>query len=131
MPDGEDFTQERFERVAQETWDALPREFREIVGNLAIQVVDFADRDTLDLMGIDSPFDLLGLYHGVGLPFKSVHDIPHGPDMIFLYRLPILRYARQEGEDVDQVIRHVLIHEVGHHFGFSDDDMEDIEANTP
>ncbi len=131
MPDSDDFTEARFEKVAQQTWDDLPAEFREIVGNLVIRVVDFADRETLDLMGIGSPFDLLGLYHGVGLPFKSVHDVPHGPDMIFLYRLPILRYARQEGEDVDEVIRHVLIHEVGHHFGFSDDDMEDIEANTP
>jgi predicted Zn-dependent protease with MMP-like domain len=131
MSDIEEFTQERFETVAQETWDGLPAQFREIVGNLAIQVVDFADRHTLATMDIDSPWDLLGLYHGVGLPFKSVHDVAHGPDMIFLYRQPILRYARQEGEDVDEVIRHVLIHEIGHHFGFSDDDMEDIEANTP
>jgi predicted Zn-dependent protease with MMP-like domain len=129
MVDADEITEARFEKVAQQTWDDLPAEFREIVGNLVIRVVDFADRETLDLMGIASPFDLLGLYHGIGLPFKSVHDVPHGPDMIFLYRLPILRYARQEGEDVDEVIRHVLIHEVGHHFGFSDDDMDAIEAS--
>jgi predicted Zn-dependent protease with MMP-like domain len=125
----DDFTETRFEKVAQETWDDLPAQFREIVGNLVIRVVDFADRETLDLMHIDSPYDLLGLYHGVGLPFKSVHDVPHGPDMIFLYRLPILRYARHEAEEVEEVIRHVLIHEIGHHFGFSDDDMEAIEAS--
>jgi predicted Zn-dependent protease with MMP-like domain len=128
MAELEDFSQDRFERVAQETWDGLPKEFRQIVGNLVIQVVDFADRDTLDLMEIDSPYDLLGLYHGLGLPFKSVHDMGYGPDMIFLYRRPILRYARAEGESVEEVIRHVLIHEIGHHFGFSDDDMDAIEA---
>jgi predicted Zn-dependent protease with MMP-like domain len=124
----EDLTQQGFERVAQETWDGLPKDFREIVGNLVIQVLDFADRDTLDRMGIDSPYGLLGLYHGIGLPFKSVYDVRNGPDMIFLYRRPILRFAREEGENVDAVIRHVLIHEIGHHFGFSDDDMEAIEA---
>lgn len=128
MAGPDDFTQARFERVAQETWDSLPRQFRSAVGNLVIQVVDFADRATLDGMGIGSPFDVLGLYHGLGLPFQSVHDVRHGPDMIFLYRLPILRFARDEDEPLDAVIRHVLIHEIGHHFGFSDDDIDAIEA---
>jgi predicted Zn-dependent protease with MMP-like domain len=122
------FTQARFEEIAQAAWDGLPVEFREIAGNLVIQVTDFAGPDTLDHLEIDSPYGLLGLYHGVGLPFKSVHDIRHGPDMIFLYRLPILSFARSEGESVESVIRHVLIHEIGHHFGFSDEDMEAIEA---
>ena|SRR5688572_529901 len=126
----DDFSQRHFERIAQETWDGLPREFRAIAGNLVIQVIDFADRETLDHMEIDSPFDLLGLYHGVGLPFKGTWDPPRLPDMIFLYRKPILAYARAEGEDVDTVIRHVLIHEVGHHFGFSDDDIDAIEAQV-
>jgi predicted Zn-dependent protease with MMP-like domain len=119
-----------FEKVAQETWDSLPREFRDVVGNLVIQVRDFASRDTLDDMGLDSRYDLLGLYHGVGLPFKATWDLPQGPDMIFLYRLPILAYAREEGESVEAVIRHVLIHEVGHHFGFSDEDMDAIEEGA-
>ena len=123
----DDFSQAHFERVAQDTWDGLPKDFRDIVGNLVIQVVDFADRGTLDAMEIGSPYGLLGLYHGVGLPFQSVLDVRHGPDMIFLYRLPILRFARDEGDAVEAVIRHVLIHEIGHHFGFSDDDMDAIE----
>jgi predicted Zn-dependent protease with MMP-like domain len=122
------FTQLRFEEIAQAAWDGLPSEFRDIAGNLVIQVTDFAGRDTLDHLEIDSPYGLLGLYHGVGLPFKSVHDIRYGPDMIFLYRVPILSFARAEGESVEAVIRHVLIHEIGHHFGFSDEDMEAIEA---
>jgi predicted Zn-dependent protease with MMP-like domain len=128
MLGSEDFTQARFERLAQETWDGLPKDFRDIVGNLVIQVTDFADRDTLNHLRIGSRYGLLGLYHGVGLPFKSVLDVRYGPDMIFLYRLPILRFAEADGESVDSVIRHVLIHEIGHHFGFSDDDMEAIEA---
>jgi predicted Zn-dependent protease with MMP-like domain len=121
------FTKTDFEEIAQRAWDGLPKQFREIAGNLVIQVTDFADRETLDDLEIDSPYGLLGLYHGVGLPFKSVHDIRHGPDMIFLYRLPILSFARAEHENVEDVIRHVLIHEIGHHFGFSDDDMDAIE----
>ncbi len=128
MVEPDDYSTEYFERVAQEAWDGLPATFREIVGNLVIQVAEFADRDTLGHLGIRSPYGLLGLYHGVGLPFKTTWDPPRLPDMIFLYRRPILRYAEARGASVESVIRHVLIHEVGHHFGFSDADMEAIEA---
>jgi predicted Zn-dependent protease with MMP-like domain len=129
--DGYDaFSQSRFEEVAQETWDGLPEDFRAIAGNLVIQVVDFADRETLRSMGMRSSYDLLGLYHGVGLPFKGVWDPPRLPDMIFLYRKPILSFAMGQGENVETVIRHVLIHEIGHHFGFSDDDIDAIEAQV-
>jgi predicted Zn-dependent protease with MMP-like domain len=123
-------TLDDFEAAAQAVWDGLPGEFREVVGNLSIQIADFAGNDTLHQMGIPSPYNLLGLYHGVGLPFKSTGDLPYGPDMIFLYRLPILAFARQQGEAVAEVIRHVLIHEIGHHFGYSDADMEAIEAGA-
>ena len=124
------FSQGRFEQIAQETWDTLPDDFRSVAGNLVIQVVDFADRETLNAMRIGSPYGLLGLYHGVGLPFKGVWDPPRLPDMIFLYRKPILSFALTEGESVESVIRHVLIHEIGHHFGFSDDDIDVIEAQA-
>ena len=123
-------TLEEFETSAGEVWLSLPDEFRAAAGNIAIQIVDFADRDTLDHMRITNPYDLLGLYHGIGLPFKSVHDVPRGPDMVFLYRMPILRYALAERQPVADVIRHVLIHEIGHHFGLSDADMEAIEASA-
>lgn len=123
-------THEDFETAAQEIWDDLPEEFRRVVGNLSIQIADFADEATLWHMRIRNPYDLLGLYHGIGLPFKSFADLPYGPDMIFLYRLPILLYARENGEAVADVIRHVLIHEIGHHFGYSDADMDAIEANA-
>ncbi|HJT05792.1 MAG TPA: metallopeptidase family protein, partial [Stellaceae bacterium] len=69
-----------------------------------------------------------GLYRGVALPRKSVLDVRAEPDIIFLYRRPILDYWCETGEDLYQLVRHVLIHEIGHHFGFSDDDMERIEA---
>lgn len=121
---------DEFETVACNVWDSLPEQFRAVAGNLAIRVEDFASRDTLTMMGIASRYHLLGLYHGVGLPFKSIHDLPHGPDMIFLYRIPILSYAHASMERVEDVIAHVLIHEIGHHFGFSDEDMEAIEEEA-
>lgn len=122
--------QVEFERIAQAAWDGLPQTFREIAGNLVIQIVDLPLRETLAALGIDHPYGLLGLYHGVGLPFKSVSDIAYGPDMIFLYRLPLIAYARETGEPLQEVITHVLIHEIGHHFGLSDADMEAIEAEA-
>ncbi|NJO32703.1 MAG: metallopeptidase family protein [Rhodospirillales bacterium] len=121
-------TLEEFENTASQVWDGLPALFRDVAGNLVIRIEDFAGRDTLADMGIASRYHLLGLYHGLGLPFKSVHDLPYGPDMIFLYRIPILAYADAAMEPVREVIAHVLIHEIGHHFGFSDDDMDAIEA---
>ncbi|WP_088343657.1 MULTISPECIES: metallopeptidase family protein [Rhodomicrobium] len=122
---------EEFQIAAQEVWDGLPATFRDVVGNLSIHIRDFADRDTLDRMRIRNEYNLLGLYHGIGLPFKSTWDVPHGPDMIFLYRIPILAFAHTDRQPVRDVIAHVLIHEIGHHFGFSDDDMHAIEAATP
>lgn len=123
-------TEAEFIQIAEQTWESLPEEFRAATGNLVTQVQDYADRETLNALGIDHPLGLLGLYHGIGLPFKSVLQSGDGPDMIFLYRLPILNYARETGEDVDAVIRHVYIHEIGHHFGFSDADMEAIEQDA-
>jgi predicted Zn-dependent protease with MMP-like domain len=93
-----------------------------------VQVADFADAETLEALRVYNPYNLLGLYHGAGSPFKSVWDPVPLPDRIFLYRIPILSYADLNGERADHVIRHVLIHEIGHHFGFSDADMELIEG---
>jgi predicted Zn-dependent protease with MMP-like domain len=76
---------------------------------------------------LESPFDLLGLYRGVAMPRQSVFATRNDVDMIFLYRRPLLDYWCETGEDLAAVVRHVLIHEIGHHFGFSDEDMERIE----
>jgi predicted Zn-dependent protease with MMP-like domain len=100
------------------------------VRNVIIRVAEFPDPETEDEMDLESPFDLLGLYRGVSLDQKSVIDTPSDMDMIFLYRRPILDYWCETGEDLSHVVRHVLIHEIGHHFGLSDDDMERIEEET-
>ena len=109
---------------------ALPRRFKRHLGQVVIRIEEFPDPETERAMGLESPLDLLGLYRGVALPHKSVSDpLPH-TDMIFLYRRPILEYWCDSGEDLAQIVRHVLIHEIGHHFGFSDADMARIENSA-
>lgn len=119
---------EVFERLAADAWERLPAEFRQMCGDLVIRVEDFATDEVLDEMGIETPFDLMGLYQGVSLDKKSVLDAPREPDMVFLYRRAILDYWSEEDDALGDIITHVLVHEIGHHFGFSDDDMEQIEA---
>jgi predicted Zn-dependent protease with MMP-like domain len=108
----------------------IPEVLRRHVEGVILRVDDFPDAEVEAEMELDSPFDLLGLYHGVALPNQSLMDgVPHVP-MVFLYRRPILEYWCETGEDLTHVIRHVLIHEIGHHFGFSDEDMEALEAQA-
>ena len=114
--------------LANRALETIPAELRRHLGAVVIRVEDFPDEDTEKEMGLESPFDLLGLYRGVGLPRKSVSDPRPHIDMIFLYRRPILDYWCETGEELYRVVRHVLIHEIGHHFGFSDADMERIES---
>ena len=98
------------------------------VGDVVIHIEEFPDAETEQEMGLESPFDLLGLYRGVTLGHKSVGHVSSDLDRIFLYRRPLLDYWCETGEELTQLVRHVLIHEIGHHFGLSDDDMERIEA---
>lgn len=109
----------------------IPDELRRHVHDVVIRVEEFPDRETEHAMGLGSPFDLLGLYRGVSIDRKSVHDAPSDIDMIFLYRRPLLDYWCESSEPLENIIRHVLIHEIGHHFGFSDDDMMRIDENLP
>ena len=118
------------EAVAREAFAGVPTELRRFTRDVVIRVEDFPDDDTLEDMDCETPFDLLGLYRGVDLARKSVLDTPQDLDMIFLYRRPILDYWCEVGEDLTELVRHVLIHEIGHHFGLSDDDMERIEAEA-
>jgi predicted Zn-dependent protease with MMP-like domain len=115
------------ERLAERALADIPAELRRHVGRTVIRVVEFPDEATEREMGLESPFDILGLYRGVALPRQSVMDPRAEPELIFLYRRPILDYWCETGEELYAVVRHVLIHEIGHHFGFSDDDMERIE----
>ena len=115
------------EALAKRALASLPARFKSHLGDVLIRVEDFPDRETERAMRLDSPFDLMGLYRGVALPQKSVSDPQPGIDAIFLYRRPILDYWCETGEDLADIVRHIVIHEIGHHFGFSDDDMERIE----
>ena len=115
------------EVMAQRALAGLPRHFKDALGPIVIRVEDFPDEETERAMSLDSPFDLLGLYRGVALPHKSVSDPRPEIDMIYLYRRPMLDYWCETGEDLFDIVRHVLIHEIGHHFGFSDEDMDRIE----
>ena len=116
--------------LADRAFAAIPPELARHVQGVAILIEDFPDPDVQRDMALDSPFDLLGLYHGVSLAEKSFGDAPQDLDRIFLYRRPILDYWCETGEDLAHVVRHVLIHEIGHHFGLSDDDMEALEAQV-
>ena len=119
-----------FETLAWSVYRKLPARFRALTGDLLIRIEDFPTDEVLDSLGIQSAFDLLGLYSGVDLAKKSVMDVTSLPDMVFLYRRPILDYWAEHEETLGSIITHVLVHEIGHHFGLSDADMERIEAEA-
>ncbi|GLH76890.1 Zn-dependent protease [Bradyrhizobium sp. SSBR45G] len=118
------------EAMAHEMFERLPEHFRSMCEGVVIRVEDFPTEEVLDEMEAESEFDLLGLFQGTGLPFRSNDDLPRLPNMIWLYRRPILDYWAEHDESLGYIVRHVLIHEIGHHFGMSDDDMEAIEAGA-
>ena len=118
------------EEMAREAMKTIPAELSRHTGGVVIRVDDFPDEETEKDMGLETPFDLLGLYRGVPLGEKGTGLTAHDVDMIFLYRRPLLDYWCETEEDLARLIRHVMIHEIGHHFGLSDDDMERIEAKA-
>jgi predicted Zn-dependent protease with MMP-like domain len=118
------------ETLAIEAFERLPDGFRRLCEGLIIHVEDFPTEEVLDDLRIESEFDLLGLFQGVGLPFRSESAPPSMPNMVWLYRRPILDYWAEHDETLGSVITHVLVHEIGHHFGLSDADMEAIEASV-
>jgi predicted Zn-dependent protease with MMP-like domain len=116
------------ERIGLRVLAELPEPFRRHVRDVVIRVQDFADDATLAEMGMESPFDLLGLYHGVPVGRGSEMAPPRSDvDIIFLYRRALLDYWCETGEPLEDIVRNTLIHEIGHHFGFSDEDMDEIE----
>lgn len=122
---------EEFEAMTLSAFASLPQRFRSMCDGVIIRVEDFPDEETMNELGAETEFDLLGLFQGVGLgqdaatPATGQH-----PNMVWLYRRPILDYWADHDETLGHIIRHVLIHEIGHHFGFSDADMEALESNA-
>ncbi len=117
-----------FELLAREAFARLPGEFRALAGAVTFMVQDFPDEDVTEDMALESEFDILGLFQG---PDLAAHEAGHAhgmQTMIFLYRRPILDYWAEHEEALGDIVRHVLIHEIGHHFGLSDDDMDAIEG---
>jgi predicted Zn-dependent protease with MMP-like domain len=115
------------EVLAETAFQRLPQQFRALCDGLVIRVEDFPTDDVLDELGAQTEFDLLGLFQGVGLPFRSESAPTQMPNMVWLYRRPILDYWAEHDETLGAIISHVLVHEIGHHFGLSDDDMAAIE----
>jgi predicted Zn-dependent protease with MMP-like domain len=118
------------EALATEAFQRLPAGFRKLCEGLIIHVEDFPTEEVLNDLRVESEFDLLGLFQGVGLPFRSESAPPAMPNMVWLYRRPILDYWAEHEETLGSVITHVLVHEIGHHFGLSDADMEALEASA-
>jgi predicted Zn-dependent protease with MMP-like domain len=118
------------EVIADAAYRRLPQKFRAMCEGLVIRVEDFPSEEVLDQLGAETEFDLLGLFQGVGLPFRSESAPTQMPNMIWLYRRPILDYWAEHEETLGTIITHVLVHEIGHHFGLSDDDMMQIEASA-
>lgn len=118
------------EALARHALATIPQRLAFHVQDVVVRVVDFPDTDTIAEMGLKSPFDILGLYRGVSLDRKSVGHVPTDLDMIFLYRRPLLDYWVETGEPLWRLVRNVLIHECGHHFGLSDEEMARIEGEA-
>lgn len=118
------------ERMATDAFAQLPDTFRAQCEGLVICVDDFPDDSMLRDVGLEDPFDLLGLFQGVGLPFRSTSETATMPNRVWLFRRPILDYWSEHDETLGAIVTHVLAHEIGHHFGLSDDDIAAIEAQA-
>jgi len=121
---------EEMEVLAEAAFRRLPEKFRALCEGVVIRIEDFPTEEVMDELGAQTEFDLLGLFQGVGLPFRSESAPAQMPNMVWLYRRPILDYWAEHEETLGAIITHVLVHEIGHHFGLSDADMTAIEQAT-
>jgi predicted Zn-dependent protease with MMP-like domain len=121
---------EQIEAIARRTLDSLPEEFRQSLSDVVLLVEDFADEQTLRDMGIEDAFDLSGIYEGIPLTARSVEQSGTLPERIRLFRRPLLDEWADGEVTLERLVAHVLIHEVGHHFGFSDEDMHALEDSV-
>jgi predicted Zn-dependent protease with MMP-like domain len=116
--------------IAADAYRRLPDGFRALCEGVIIRIDDFPSAEVIKEMQLESEFDILGLFQGIGLPFRSESAPSQMPNMIWLYRRPILDYWAEHDETLGAIITHVLVHEIGHHFGLSDDDIDAIEASV-
>jgi predicted Zn-dependent protease with MMP-like domain len=121
---------EEIEAIARRTLDALPEPFAESLGDVVLLIEDFADDETLDAMAIEDPFELSGIYEGIPLTERSVEQSGTLPERIRLFRRPILDEWAGGDHSLETLVAHVLIHEVGHHFGLSDEDIHALEDSV-
>ena len=112
--------------LARQAFEEIPAGLRAMCGDVVIIVQDFADDEMLTSVGMDNPLELSGLFTGVALPHQSGSSLPRLPNTVHLFRLPILMEWAEEGYGLGQLVSHILIHEIGHHFGFSDDGMHAV-----
>lgn len=118
----------QIEEIARDTVARLPTAFRAAASEVVLQVTDLPPDDVLSEMNVEDPLDLTGLYDGIPMTEKSVMDVPMGPDIVWLFREPILAEWRDRGNvDLEALVAHVTIHEFAHHFGWSDDDIAAID----
>jgi predicted Zn-dependent protease with MMP-like domain len=117
-----------FHAIATEALAALPEAFKKHALGVVVRVAEWPEDEVLEDMGFESPYDLLGLYQGVALTERSSGDVAPPVDMVFLYRQPLLAYWEDTGYDLRDIVRNTLVHEIGHHFGLSDAEMETLEA---
>jgi predicted Zn-dependent protease with MMP-like domain len=118
----------QFEELAQAAWREIPPQFRDLCGDVVVRVEEIASDDVLGELGIEDPYALMGIYQGLSIDQKSVMDVPRAPTMVILYRRALLDCWAEGAETLGHLVTHVLIHEIGHHFGLSDADMARIEA---
>jgi len=121
---------EEIEAIARSALERLPEPFAQSLGDVVLLVQDFADEETLAEMGIDDPFDLTGLYDGIPLTERSVEHSGTLPERVLLFRRPILDEWAAGEDTLEHLVVHVLIHEIGHHFGLSDADIHALEAEV-
>jgi predicted Zn-dependent protease with MMP-like domain len=122
-------TLEQIEQLGRSALRELPEELRAHAKDIVIKVADFPDEETIEELELETSYDILGLYTGVDLPSRSIADVGRLPDIIHLYRRPILDFWCEGKEELATIVRHVLIHEIGHHFGLSDEAMEALEQD--
>jgi predicted Zn-dependent protease with MMP-like domain len=129
-PPENDPTLDDFHEMASEVLAALPATFKKHIEGVVVRVAEWPEQEVLDDMGFESPYDLLGLYQGIALTERSHGEVAPPVDMIFLYRQPLLSYWEDTGLELRAILRNTLIHEIGHHFGLTDGEMEALEAET-